>query len=85
MKNQFQDVVDHIRTFWVNVEAALADPNINVLRGAEVKDLSARIAYLTTQLEGYVLNFTPSHPVSNSCYKCYAASNKWRAYQPECA
>ena len=51
VKNQFQDVVDRLRTFWADVEAALANPLMNIIRNITVETLGARIADLTKQLE----------------------------------
>lgn len=51
VKNQFQDVVDRLRTFWANVEAALANPWMEAARNIAVENLGARIATLTKQLE----------------------------------
>ena len=56
VKNQFQNVVDRLRIFWVDVEAALAKPLMNVIRKAAVQNIGARIVDLTRQLEECVLN-----------------------------
>lgn len=54
-------MVDHLRTFWVNVKAALETPVMKILCNFVVENLGARIADLTKQLETWALHFIVLH------------------------
>ena len=57
VKNQFQNVVDRLRTFWADVEAALATSLMKVVQPIVVQILASTIAQLTRQLERCALYF----------------------------
>lgn len=50
VKEAFQDVVDRLRTFWIGLEAALAETLLKTTRNTTVENLGANIANLTKQL-----------------------------------
>lgn len=51
VKTGFQDVVDRMRTFWVEVQNALKHPFLGLVASAVFASLDTRIANLTIQVQ----------------------------------
>ena len=63
VKDQFQNVVDRLRTFWADVEAALAHSSMSANLTSMAHNLGAHIAELTRQLERCVRRVIILNPV----------------------